>query len=619
MGISEARAEVECLLDAGQWRKAIQKLQILWQHDPGPAAGSYIASVLGKCPVGPEFPAHRCAILRSFSVEPLVPILRSDAISLGINLSVYVGEFNAYAQEILDASSTLYAFAPDTVILAVQARDIAPELWNGTGDAGAVERVTAQFETWIRTFRGFSSANLVIHGLECPIFPAQGVYDSQLEENQAERIRQLNRNLRKLTRDVRGVYFLDYDGLVARHGRQQWGDERKWLTVRLPIAAPNLVHMAREWMRFLAPLAGRSAKIVAVDLDNTLWGGVIGEDGLSGIQVGPEYPGAAFQELQRALLDLSRRGILLAICSKNNYEDALEALTRHPGMLLRPGDLAAMRINWNDKAQNLREIAAELNLGLDSIAFLDDNPVERQQVREQAPEVMVVELPSDPMRYAAAVRDCPAFERLVISEEDSNRGKYYAAEKQREALEQTALSREDFLRSLQQEAEVAAVDQFTLARAAQLTQKTNQFNLTTRRYTEQQLAELARMPGWHVHVIKVRDRYADNGWVGVAITHDQQDTCEIEAFLLSCRVIGRSVETALVAHLASEARARGMHRLQGWFLPTRKNGPAKEFYRSHGFELSSQTTGGELWSIDLECRALRCPEWVRVLTPAEKT
>jgi FkbH-like protein len=423
--------------------------------------------------------------------------------------------------------------------------------------------------------------------------------------------------LRKLAGEFRGVYVLDYDALVSRHGREHWGDARKWLTVRLPIAAANLVPMAREWMRYLAPLAGRVAKVVAVDLDNTLWGGVVGEDGMAGIQVGPEYPGAAYQALQQALLDLTQRGILLAIASKNNRADAMEALTNHPGMLLRPEHFAAMRIDWNEKSQNLRAIAAELNLGVDAIAFLDDNPIERQRVREEIPEAMVVELPADPMAYARAVRDYPAFERLALSEEDRQRTEYYAADRQRAALEQSAATREDFYRSLAQEAEVASVHRLTLARVAQLTQKTNQFNLTTKRYTEQQIEELARRPDWQVLSIKVRDRYADNGLVGVAITHDRGEVCEIDTFLLSCRVIGRTVETALVAHLAEEARERGLRFLEGWFLPTKKNAPAGEFYREHGFRLLAEQTAdgapGQLWSLDLADTTLECPDWVRLI------
>jgi FkbH-like protein len=270
-----------------------------------------------------------------------------------------------------------------------------------------------------------------------------------------------------------------------------------------------------------------------------------------------------------------------------------------------------MRINWNEKAPNLREIAAELNIGLDTIAFLDDNPVERQQVREQAPEAIVVHLPEDPMGYAQAVRDCPWFERLRLSEEDQKRGEYYAAQRERVALEGSVTSREDFYRGLEQVAEIAPVNARTLARVSQLTQKTNQFNLTTRRYTEQQISEMAASPAWRVWSLRVQDKYADNGLVGVAIARVDGPVCWIDAFLVSCRVIGRTVETALLARVAADARERGVNILQGWFLPTKKNAPAREFYPDHGFEAAETTAEGVLWRLDLQEKEIRTPVWIR--------
>jgi FkbH-like protein len=627
MEIANLRQEIGELLGTGQFARAAGRLAALWHHEAGPALAGYVVSTFEKMRGKLELRPYRCVILRSFTVEPMMPILKACAFIAGIDLAVNAGQFNAYAQELVDQNSGLYSARPDAVILAVQTRDIAPQLGSERAAAETVERVTQDFAAWIRSFRARTDANLIIHSLEAPILPSEGIYNSQLEEGEADTIHQLNRALRRLAGQYRGVYILDYDGLVARHGRERWCDERKWLSVRLPIAASNLAAMAHEWMRYLAPLAGRVAKAIAVDLDNTLWGGVIGEDGMSGIQLGPEYPGAAYQALQRTLLDLTRRGILLAVCSKNDPQDAREALAGHPGMLLRPEHFAAVRINWNEKSENLREIAAELNIGLDSIAFLDDNPVERQQVRDETPEAMVLELPDDPMGFARAVRDYPAFERLALAAEDRQRTGYYAAERERAALEQSAGTREDFYRSLKQEVEVSPVDRFTLARVAQLTQKTNQFNLTMKRYTEQQIEELARRPGWRVLALKLRDRYADNGVVGVAITHDAAEVCRIDTFLLSCRVIGRTVETALLAHLAEAARERGLRRLEGWFIPTKRNAPAKDFYRAHGFAMVAAAdpdgTPAGLWEAELTgpkaVRELRCPEWVQLIAPvAEK-
>src|SRR5207302_3246093 len=273
-----------------------------------------------------------------------------------------MSDFNAHVQEILDPKSSLYGFAPDVVFLAVQTRDVAPELWRDYADLNseqvqsAATRVVGDFRSWVSNFRARSKAHLIIHNLEQPSVPSCGILDGQVDYGQAVAIQQITRRLQALAAERTGVYILDYDSLVARHGRAHWHDERKWLTVRLPMAAENLNHVAKEWLKFLHPLTGKVAKTVVVDLDNTLWGGVIGEDGMAGIELGTEYPGVYFHNLQRALLDLHQRGILLAICSKNNLDDALEALKNHAGMLLKPSHFAAMRINWTDKAENLRAI-----------------------------------------------------------------------------------------------------------------------------------------------------------------------------------------------------------------------------------------------------------------------
>jgi FkbH-like protein len=626
---SNLRAEVDSLIAQGAFHLAARRLAELWRRDPASSTASFVTSRLDelrdKLRDKLALTKFKLAILRSFTVEPIVPLLRSEAFGYGIDLEVHVGDFNTYVQDMLDSQSSLYRFAPNAAVLAVRTDQVAPELWRDFADLApeaaqqAAERVVRGYEQWIGAFRKHSQAALIVHSLERPSSPSLGVLDSQSEAGQSGLLRQINRELRRIAEGFHGVYSLDYDALVARHGSEHWHDERKWLTARLPIAAGYLLPMAREWMRFIVPLSGRTAKVLVVDLDNTLWGGIIGEDGMTGIKVGPEYPGAAFQALQRALFDLSRKGILLAVCSKNNLDDAMEALEKHPGMLVRAKHFAALRINWTDKSQNLREIAQELNVGIDALAFLDDNPFEREQVRAALPEITVIDLPKNPLEYAAAVRNCAAFERLTLSSEDQQRTEMYAAQKQRAGAEQSFQSKEDFFRFLEQEAELEPVSNLTLARVAQLTQKTNQFNLTTRRYTEPQIAEMAKQPGWHIFSIRVRDRFGDHGLVGVAITHDVGEQCEVDTFLLSCRVIGRTVETALLAHLAESAAQRGRKRLEGWFLPTKKNAPSRDFYEQHGFEWQLTNCEGSLWTLDLKSSTLRCPDWIKLKVTAELT
>ncbi len=618
MNSQEARQEIDGFIAEGNASAATAALADLWTHERSPAAAAFAVPRYERLRPHLALQPYRVAFLRSFTVEPMVPMLRTAAFAAGLDLEVYLSDFNAYVQEILHPASALYRFKPDAAFLAVQTRDVAPELWKEFADldAGQIRssssRVRADFRGWVGAFRENSRAHFIIHNLEQPSFPANGLLDASSNESQRLTLEQLNQELRHIAQQQTGVYILDYDSLLARHGRSTWHNEQRWLTMRLPLATPSMNHLIDEWMRFLHPLAGKIAKCLVVDLDNTLWGGVIGEDGMDGIRLGTEYPGAAYQELQCALLDLHRRGILLAICSKNNADDAWEALQHHPGMKLQAKHFSATRINWVEKSANLREIAAELNLGLDSLAFLDDNPIERRQVRSALPEVWVVPLPGDPMLFARTVREYPLFERLALSGEDRQRGEMYQAQQEREQLQQKAPSREDFYRSLQQEAEIAPVSKATLARVAQLTNKTNQFNLTTRRCTEQEIAELSTSPGWSCFSLRVRDRFGDNGLVGVAITHCQENCCEIDTLLLSCRVIGRTVEAAFLSFLADRAREQGVSRIQGWFRPTKKNQPARDFYASHGFVIQRREGDAALWSLDLSKNLPACPDWIRL-------
>ena len=558
----------------------------------------------------------KVAFLRSYTVEPAVPFLKALGRLHGVEIDVKLGEFNSYTQEVLDPDSWLYRFDPQIVILAVQTRDVAPDLWNGVREisaqdaAGAVDSIVAPLVSLIQRFRSRSSASLIIQNLQQPVLAAAGLHDSRREAGQQEIIRMVNRRLSEETRQYDGVYVMDYDSLVARHGRERWNDEKKWLTSRSPVAADYLQFVAREYLRFVLPIVGRVSKVLVVDLDNTLWGGVIGEDGLAGIRLGPEYPGATFVALQRALLRIADRGVLLAICSKNNPADALEVLENHPEMLLRPKHFAAVRINWTDKAQNLREIAAELNVGIDSLAFLDDNPVERQRIRLELPEVTVIDLPGDPAGYATTLLSSPVFERLSITTEDRARAGYYTAQRERKSAESSAGSLEDFYRSLEMQAQIVAITPATLARISQLTQKTNQLNTTTRRYTETEVQALADDPAWRLFGVRIVDKFGDNGIVGVVFLKLLGDTAEIDTFLLSCRVIGRTVETMMLSHVCDLAVAAGRTRIDAWFLPTKKNEPAARIYSDNGFTKTQETAAGSLWQLSLRGESIQRPAWI---------
>jgi FkbH-like protein len=619
---TELRAEIDGQMAGGNWAQALAALGGLWRADRTSSTAFYVISCFERLRPHVNLTPCRVAILRSYTLEPAIPVLRAEALMGGLDIAVQMADFDNYSQQILDPASALDEFKPDVVIFAVQTRDIAPDIWDNHTSASAehqasrVEEIAGNIREWAQVFRSRSSASMILHTFERPSHPRAGVLDAQSANGQVALIQRLNQRMQEMASEILGVYLLDYDALVSRAGRAAWHDEKKWLTMRMPIRAENLPALAQEWLRFVHPLMGRIGKVLVTDLDNTLWGGVIGEDGIEGIQLGREYPGAGYDALQRAILDLYNRGILLAISSKNNEADAMTALN-HPDMVLRADHFASLRLNWNPKAENLCEIAEELNVGLDSLVFLDDNPVERDSVRAALPQVTVIELPADSLSYANALRECPMFERLTTSAEDRQRTTYYVQERQRRDIEKSVPSLTDFYYSLNQTIEIVPLSSATLGRISQLTKKTNQFNLTTKRYNEAEMTEFAGKPGSSVYAAKVGDRFGDNGLVGVCLTRLQGDACEIDTFLLSCRVIGRTVETAILSFLVKDALTKGATRLQGWFLPTAKNKPSESFYQTHGFQLLEQTEAGSLWSLDLREANVECPPWIMLNAPEE--
>ena len=610
---------VDAAIAESDWGEATALLARLYQESASPATAAVVIDRARSIPRSRA--PYRLFVARSFTIEPAVPLLRASALLNGVDLEVDLGDFGTYAQDLLDPSSRLYSTRPDAVLLAVQTRDVLPALWSRFPELDAaqveheLERCLGDLRGLVDAFRARSQAHLLIQGFELPARPLAGVLDAQSEGGQAETIRRLNRQLVALSREHHGVFVVDYDGLVARHGRDRWHDEGKWLSARMPVAAPHLPKLAEEYLRTLLPLAGRLAKALVVDLDNTLWGGVVGEDGIDGLRLDPNGSGAAYLRLQRAILGAHARGVILAVASKNNPADAMEVLERHPAMLLRPHHFAAMRVSWQDKAQSLREIAEELNIGVDAIAFLDDSKVERHRVRAALPEVTVIDLPEDPMGYADALLESPTLQRLALSGEDRDRGRMYTEQRARAELQRAAPTLEEFWRSLQMSMDMREAAPEDVPRIAQLTQKTNQFNLTGRRSSDQEVAAMAADQATRVYGVRVRDRFGENGLVGVAITRDTGRVCEIETLLLSCRVIGRTVESAMLARLSTDARARGCRALRGVFRPTDRNAPASRLYADHGFIQVASADEGSTWERDLEVDDLQGPEWIS--TPNE--
>jgi len=539
----------------------------------------------------------RIALLGSATLDQLGSYVGMACRLAGLTPRIYVGPFGQLAQQILDPQGGLYASEPDVVVLATHGRSLFPELYDHpfrleeAARRAAIAPIVDDLAALLTALTARTSALVLLHSFATPQHSPMGILDRREPFGQAALFAALNEALAaRLRRDFPSVYLLDEDRVLGRIGKCTVTDPRLWLLGRIALAPAALEALAAEYLRYVKPLKGRSRKCLVLDLDNTLWGGVVGEDGPSGIVLGREAPGNAFRAFQEVILDLWERGILLAIVSKNNEADALEVLERHPDMILRPRHFAAIRINWLDKSVNLRSIAEELNIGLESLSFMDDSATECYLVRAQLPQVLTVQLPRDPARYRATLLEMTDFEILALTDEDRRRGALYAQRRERLQWEDRhAGNLNEYLADLGLVVEVAVADSYDLPRVAQLISKTNQFNLTGRRHGEGAIRAFAQSGGHLICAMRVRDRFGDHGLVGAAILAlDGGGIWTIDTLVVSCRVLGRGAETAFLSALASAARVRGGTRLRGLFVASAKNAQTSDLYPRHGFSPAGQ-------------------------------
>jgi FkbH-like protein len=618
----DARRGFRVGLEAGDLATAMRAARILLGNNPQGGAASFVCRAVEKAPPDrlPLAPL-RVALLSSFSIEFIHDVLVALGFLEGLRIQIYQAGFGQFRQEILNPDSGLYAFSPDAAVLALEGKDVFPGLYGHDlpDDAASFESTLAaagqELVTLARVFRERSSAALLVHNFTPPTWRRLGILDGHLGAGQAELVAALNATLSRACRELRGVYTVDYAGLVRRAGALSWYDNRMAHYARAPIAQAALPMLALEYVKFFRALTGKTRKCLVLDLDNTLWGGILGEEGPRGIQLGPDYPGSAYLELQHAIRGLRQRGVILAVASKNNPADVDEVFATHPHMVLRREDFSILRVGWSPKSQSLAEIAAHLNIALDHIVFMDDNPAECDEVAHALPGVTVVTLPPRPEHFARTLLEPGYFDSLSVSTEDLRRAELYQQRDQAEEVRTQSVSTEDFYRRLDMEVAFTPVHDGSLGRAAQLTQKTNQFTVRTIRYTEAELLERRADPSWLVTTVQVRDRFGDNGIVGFMMAHAGADELEIDTLLLSCRVIGRTVETAMLAHLCEEAARRGLQRLHGRIMPTAKNAPVQDLYARHGFEREpGQNSGETSWRLELGSGAIRYPEWLRIVS-----
>ena len=410
------------------------------------------------------------AILSTFTSDLLRPYLVAESAARGMLVTPYFAPFNQLEQQVLDGSSSLYESKPDVVIIATRIEEIAQNLVNRfvslspTGIDDELAQIEERLRSLIEGLRRSTTATVLVFNYAGPPFLAAGLADASLELSQVSAIQRANERVAEVCRQFSDVYVFDYARIVYEFGLQGWYDPRLWYLGRIPFGAAAQLETARRLARYLRAICFPPCKCLVVDLDNTLWGGVLGETGLGGIALGEDYPGNVYKYFQRRLLSLQDRGVLLAAASKNNEADVLEVFQSHPDCILRKENFATTQIHWQDKAASLAAIAEELNIGTDSLAFFDDSPVERDWIRSQMPEVTVIEVPESPLGFADALEGSGAFDHLMISAEDRRRLELYQKGHESKRLQAESISLEEFLRQLDMTATVGDVSTETLPR-----------------------------------------------------------------------------------------------------------------------------------------------------------
>jgi FkbH-like protein len=561
----------------------------------------------------------RFAVLGSFTADFVRPFLITRSDELGLPLRPWFAPFGQFEQMVLDAGSPLWAEPVDACWFALRIEDADPTLVNELPELAPptrvqrVRRVRQRLVDLVRAARERTTGVILASNFASP--PTLDAFDANDPDGLVHVVAAENRALAQDLISIPGAHVFDWSGLQASVGLRTWEDAKLTYMARAPLAGAGQAIVGCHLVRCLRALLRPAAKCLVVDLDNTLWGGVIGDDGPEGIKLGDEHPGNVFKDFQRALLQLRRRGFLLAVASKNDPQTVDGVLRTHPEMVLRPRDFAAIVANWEPKPDNIRRIAEELNLGLDTLVFLDDNPVERAQVRALLPSVTVPELSADPIGFIPALRELVSLDRPRLLAEDRARAAMYEADGSRQELARSAPDLSTFLADLNMNALVGRCTPREIDRVHQLIQKTNQFNLTSRRYGIDEITRLAKSPEAAVAWLRLDDRFGDMGLCCVGIVRQMETALwEIDTFLMSCRVMGRQVEDAFLAYLCETVAGRGAHRMRGVFRRTSRNKPVEDFFPVHGFQPMPAAAAGEgdlVYERDLVAQPI---SWPSVIT-----
>jgi FkbH-like protein len=578
----DLRALAQYALDDNQLRKLSKKYKQIQQENSNLAP--LISLTLG--------------VVGNATTQLLVPALVGSALRFGIALNVVEAPYNQLAQEAFSSDSAFTGHALNTILVAIDYRGLPLKPCPGdlTEAKINVKECISYIQTITSALRSKTGAQIIIQNIAPPAELLSGNFEGRLPGTLTWLIQSVNIEIDTLLAD--DLFIFDVAGLASCVGVSNWHDPTLWNIGKLPFAQKYTPIYAEHVCRILAAKLGKSRRCLILDLDNTLWGGVIGDDGLEGILIGNGNPtGEAHLSLQQTILDYRARGIALAVSSKNEDATARLPFKEHPDMLIHEDHIAVFQANWSDKAINIRTIAETLSLGLDSMVFLDDNPVERLQVRRELPEVAVPELPDDPALYARTLVAAGYFEAIAFSNEDKKRASFYQDNAKRVEILNHSSDMNAYLQALNMEITLSPFDQGGRTRIAQLISKSNQFNLTTKRYSEADVKAIEADEDYFTRQIRLKDSLGDNGMISVVICKKGQDSWTIDTWLMSCRVLGRKVEEAVLQDLVHNAKAAGVSKLVGHYYPTSRNIIVKDHYKTLGFNKVRDDGTCETWEI----------------------
>lgn len=539
-------------------------------------------------------------LISNATTQLITPVLIGTALRFGISLDIVEAEYNQVAQEAFSAESVFSSYKLDAIIVAIDFHGLpfAPCPGEISLADERLKNCMSYIKNIVGSLRAKTNAQIILQNFAEPSERLFGSYEARLPGTLAWLISRINDELDIIISD--DTFILDIEGLASNIGLLSWHDPMLWNMAKLPFSQKYTPIYSEYVCRILAARLGKSRRCLILDLDNTLWGGIIGDDGVEGILIGHGDPtGEAHLDIQQTALDLRARGVVLAVSSKNEDSIARRPFREHPDMVLHEEHIAVFQANWLDKASNIRAIAETLSLGLDSMVFLDDNPAERMQVRKELPEVAIPELPNDPALFSRILLTAGYFEANTFSAEDSKRAAFYQDNAKRTQILNQSSDIEDYLQSLEMEISFSPFDATGRPRITQLINKSNQFNLTTKRYSEAEVRDIEKNQKFYTAQIRLKDVLGDNGMISVLICKKDSQIWEIDTWLMSCRVLGRRVEFAVLQEVITQAKKLGVKKLVGTYIPTDRNMIVKDHYKKLGFKKVPSDGVIDVWDLDV--------------------